>query len=87
MRNLPSVEDTNFSHLEKHAETIVLIAESYKNGSNRPAVITSLNFFIWGITYLLMNLSYIYNTDGRGRSAVVTHTALSDYQMINPDGW
>jgi hypothetical protein len=46
MSNLPSVEDTNFSHLEKHAEIIVPIAESYKNGSNRPAVITSIDFFI-----------------------------------------
>jgi hypothetical protein len=35
-----------------------------KNGGNHPASNVTINFFIWGVTYLLKNRSYLYKTDG-----------------------
>jgi hypothetical protein len=35
-----------------------------KNGGNHPASNITINFSIWGVTYLLKNQSYMYKTDG-----------------------
>jgi hypothetical protein len=35
-----------------------------KNGGNHPASNVTIDFFIWGVTYLLKNRSYMYKTDG-----------------------
>jgi hypothetical protein len=35
-----------------------------KNGGNHPASNVTIDFFIWGVTYLLKNQSYMYKTDG-----------------------
>jgi hypothetical protein len=34
------------------------------NGGNHSASNVTINFFIWGVTYLLKNRSYMYKTDG-----------------------
>jgi hypothetical protein len=38
--------------------------EKAKNGGNHPASTVTINFFIWGVTYLLKNRSYMYKTNG-----------------------
>ncbi len=48
-----------------------------------PASNITLEFFIWGVTYLLKNESYRYNTDWREWSSVVTHNLQSNSQMRN----
>jgi hypothetical protein len=35
-----------------------------KNGGNHPASNVTIDFFIWGVFYLLKNQSYMYETDG-----------------------
>ncbi len=54
-----------------------------KNGGNHPAGNVTIDFFIWGVTYLLKSRSYMYKTDGWDRSAVVTHHPQSNCQMRN----
>jgi hypothetical protein len=41
-----------------------MIAKDSKNGGNHPASNVTLDFFIWGVTYLLKNQSCMYKTDG-----------------------
>jgi hypothetical protein len=38
--------------------------KTQKNGGNHPASNVTIDFFIWGVTYLLKNRSYMYKTDG-----------------------
>ncbi len=47
--------------------------KTWKNGGNHPASNVTIDFFIWGVTYLLKNQSYMYKNDGWDWSAVVTH--------------
>ncbi len=54
-----------------------------KNGGNLPASNFTIDFFIWGATYLLKHQSYMYKTDGWDGSAVVTHHPQSNCQMRN----
>jgi hypothetical protein len=54
-----------------------------KNCGNHPASNITLEFFFWGVTYLLKNESYKYNNDRRELSAVVTHHLQSNCQMKN----
>ncbi len=35
-----------------------------KNGGNHPASNATIDFFIWGVTYLIKNRSYMYKSDG-----------------------
>jgi hypothetical protein len=43
-----------------------------KNGDNHPESNIMPEFFIQGVTYLLKNESYMYSTDRRELSAIVT---------------
>ncbi len=54
-----------------------------KDCRNHPSSNIMLEFFIWGVTYLLKNESYKYNTDRREWSAVVTHRLQSNCLMRN----
>jgi hypothetical protein len=35
-----------------------------KNGRNHPASNVTIDFFVWGVTYLLKNQLYMYKTNG-----------------------
>jgi hypothetical protein len=61
-RSAPVIND----HLpiEKEAESTVLIAETRGNDGNHPASDIRIDFFIWGVTSLLKNQSYMHKTDG-----------------------
>jgi hypothetical protein len=56
--------------------------KTLKNGGNHPASNVTIDFFIWRVTYLLKNRSYMYKTDGWERSAVVTHHPLLSNEKL-----
>ncbi len=55
-----------------------------KIGGNHPVSNITLELFIQGVTYLLLkNESYMYSTDIRVQSAIVTYHLQSNCQMRN----
>jgi hypothetical protein len=38
--------------------------KTQKNGGNQSASNVTINFLIWGVTYILKNRSYMYKNDG-----------------------
>jgi hypothetical protein len=50
--------------IEEASGCTVPIAKISKNGGNHPASNITIDFYIWGVTYLLKNQSYMYKTGG-----------------------
>ncbi len=62
----------------------VWLWKTRKNVSSNPASNVTRDFFIWGVTELLKNISYMYKPNGWDWSSVVTHHPQNNFQRRNP---
>jgi hypothetical protein len=62
-RSSPVINDhLPIEEASKQASKVVIV-KKWENGSNHPASNVTIDVFIWGVTYLLKNRSYMYKTD------------------------